>query len=947
MPIAAAADGGYAPPHVVEQGAGAFVEMVDQRALLRVLGDRTELWLQDRYRSNVGKFGWVIPIPRVPDVSCSMEPALEGLDHETAPIFFERHWICGYGGCGLFGCADGATGSRAGGSTARVDDDAVEVWETGGNECLDWAVISSTDGQAVADWVEARGFTMPERAVEVIASYLSRGWVFLVTEIHPVEAVTRPEANVTVRIGWERRAGDPVVYPLAFTGATVNAPINLRLYVAADKPMAPLNYAWALVPHETRIPNTPESYGEALEWIQSGNAPLQATLALEYSAPLAPRFGLDPDCHYQGWETENDCHASDFPRPGWLDELWFADGPFSELLPSSTITRLTGRMSPWQMAEDVILVPVYLGRVMPTYEYDHPCVDRGDYHGGAAAVGLPPQALLRFALALAVLLLLAWRRRMRAAGILAAGILAVGCWNVFHDGPDDAPPAPGREFCDGVDNDMNGLTDEWWPGLGQQCVQGGGACATVGVWACNMQRTGVYCRGEKGQPSAEVCNGVDDDCDGICDNGFACCNGHFFPCQTACGHLGTALCVDCEPGICDIGDEDVFAETPISRQQLTFIHEFERDGEAPAEYLMVVPATGGAKLVVLFADGDEEEHQIDDAVGAEQPWIVDLDGDGVDEVLVFSTFDGGAEGQGRVVTAYVFAGEGIEPLWRIASPEVADQLPDAVVAPAELRWMIPARGPGGETILLAAAENEDGWYAWSVTAVGPEEPREFAQIPDCNLDDDFRVVVASFDQEPGDDLLVRCSGGDAHFLPGSAFAGLWEAGPAAEIGSGVLLPADTDGDGRAKLVAFDTGDGWSGGVLRAWRLPGFDLVAEIPVHSSYGLNTLLLADDLDGDGADELVFSMYGADAAEGYHGVLGVATSPDLLGESPGLGPLRRLYSERPIETRLLLTADFDGRPGRDLLHVLQISSGHDRVEWAISPAGCFADTDGRGLRR
>ncbi|HEY3354847.1 MAG TPA: putative metal-binding motif-containing protein, partial [Polyangia bacterium] len=44
-------------------------------------------------------------------------------------------------------------------------------------------------------------------------------------------------------------------------------------------------------------------------------------------------------------------------------------------------------------------------------------------------------------------------------------------------------------------------------------------------------------------PPAEVCNGVDDDCDGVADNGFACVRGAAgIPCTTTCGSTGTGTC---------------------------------------------------------------------------------------------------------------------------------------------------------------------------------------------------------------------------------------------------------------------------------------------------------------------------------------------------------------------------------------------------------------------
>ena len=43
-------------------------------------------------------------------------------------------------------------------------------------------------------------------------------------------------------------------------------------------------------------------------------------------------------------------------------------------------------------------------------------------------------------------------------------------------------------------------------------------------------------------PAAEVCNGVDDDCDGTADNGFGCAAGSSVPCTTTCGTSGSGLC---------------------------------------------------------------------------------------------------------------------------------------------------------------------------------------------------------------------------------------------------------------------------------------------------------------------------------------------------------------------------------------------------------------------
>jgi len=74
------------------------------------------------------------------------------------------------------------------------------------------------------------------------------------------------------------------------------------------------------------------------------------------------------------------------------------------------------------------------------------------------------------------------------------------------------------ERCDGVDNDGDTEVDEDWPELGDLCGQWAGVGECIeGRYVCGENRMGVVCEGEVG-PSAEICDGKDNDCDGIPDN---------------------------------------------------------------------------------------------------------------------------------------------------------------------------------------------------------------------------------------------------------------------------------------------------------------------------------------------------------------------------------------------------------------------------------------------
>ncbi|MEM9195253.1 MAG: hypothetical protein AAGF12_39135, partial [Myxococcota bacterium] len=144
-------------------------------------------------------------------------------------------------------------------------------------------------------------------------------------------------------------------------------------------------------------------------------------------------------------------------------------------------------------------------------------------------------------------------------------------------------------------------------------------CGTAGTQACDPAR----CTWGECVPPLEMCNGVDDDCNELADDGFACVQGTTRDCQTACGTTGTQRCgaacewESCEPPpeLCgnDI-DDDCDGATDVTEAA----GESRTFGQAGANGTYAIAALGneyvigrlassenlGQELVLSWHDGD-------------------------------------------------------------------------------------------------------------------------------------------------------------------------------------------------------------------------------------------------------------------------------------------------------------------------------------------------------
>jgi hypothetical protein len=112
------------------------------------------------------------------------------------------------------------------------------------------------------------------------------------------------------------------------------------------------------------------------------------------------------------------------------------------------------------------------------------------------------------------------------------GVPATDC----DDGDADIGPSV-PDACDGIDNDCNGVCDQ-----SSTCCRGASGSCTTTCGSTGSRVCGASCSWSVCSPPPEICNGIDDDCNSACDDGFACCAGATTSCTTTCGSTGTHVC---------------------------------------------------------------------------------------------------------------------------------------------------------------------------------------------------------------------------------------------------------------------------------------------------------------------------------------------------------------------------------------------------------------------
>ena len=219
--------------------------VIDQTAMQVVLRQRdgqTTMIVGAHTEGYVPDLGWIVPVPRYPTIDADTTVSFVALDDATAPTFRTRSAGGGSASAESSGAGCGGDVARGGVYDGPEDFPEVTVWDTREAGPYTVTVLTAGNLDALRTWATDNEFPWLPTTEPDFEHYISEQWFF-------VAAKVRPNANepslVPLALTY---ASDELVVPVLLSRRDATPNMGLVVWIIADSPAAPRNWAQVAVP---------------------------------------------------------------------------------------------------------------------------------------------------------------------------------------------------------------------------------------------------------------------------------------------------------------------------------------------------------------------------------------------------------------------------------------------------------------------------------------------------------------------------------------------------------------------------------------------------------------------------------------------------------------------------------------------------------------------------
>jgi len=244
-------------------------------------GNQVTAYIQIQFQGEASDFGWLVPLPAIPDVKVGTDELFEVLENTTRPRFLLTTTLnaqcrpsgpilsCGCGGRALSAGAGGGEFADAGSTN-----NALVLQNTEGP--YHYAVLKADSQAEMQTWLNDNRFFVPVTSDAALRPYIRPGGYFLALKLKSGQRTGDLRPIVL------KYTSDYPMIPLILTSATAVPNMGVQVFVLGTHRAVPRNYHHLQLNLLKLDWNTAENYG-ALVTQAAAEAPEKHAFVTEYA----------------------------------------------------------------------------------------------------------------------------------------------------------------------------------------------------------------------------------------------------------------------------------------------------------------------------------------------------------------------------------------------------------------------------------------------------------------------------------------------------------------------------------------------------------------------------------------------------------------------------------------------------------------------------------------